>query len=58
MPHDPKTNPRQAVAGPETLPEALKPRVPGLLKGKVRIAPDFDAPLPTEVNRAFRGEAS
>ncbi|MBF0307798.1 MAG: type II toxin-antitoxin system Phd/YefM family antitoxin [Alphaproteobacteria bacterium] len=32
-------------------------RVPGLLKGKVRIAPDFDEPLPEDIERAFRGEA-
>jgi prevent-host-death family protein len=36
--------------------EKKKPRrVPGLLKGKIRIAPDFDAPLPPEILRAFNG---
>lgn len=35
-----------------------KPKSPiryGLLKGKVKIAPDFDAPLPEDVLRAFEG---
>lgn len=32
------------------------PRVPGALKGQIVIAPDFDAPLPDELARAFRGE--
>lgn len=30
-------------------------RKPGLLKGKIRIADDFDAPLPKELLRAFEG---
>jgi prevent-host-death family protein len=33
------------------------PRRPGRLKGKVRLAPDFDAPLPEALRRAFRGES-
>ena len=33
-----------------------EPRVPGLLKGKIRIGPDFDDPLPDDIARAFRGE--
>lgn len=33
------------------------PRVPGLLKGRVTIGPDFEAPLPDEIARAFRGDA-
>lgn len=28
-------------------------RRPGLLKGKIEIAPDFDAPLPDKLIRAF-----
>lgn len=28
---------------------------PGLLKGKIRIAEDFDAPLPPDVLRRFEG---
>lgn len=31
-------------------------RVPGRWKGKIRIAPDFDDPLPDELLRAFEGE--
>jgi prevent-host-death family protein len=27
----------------------------GLLKGKVKISPDFDAPLPEDVLRSFEG---
>ncbi len=36
----------------------LKPakRKPGRLKGRIRIAADFDAPLPPEVLAAFSGE--
>jgi antitoxin (DNA-binding transcriptional repressor) of toxin-antitoxin stability system len=34
----------------------LAPRQPGRLKGKIRIAPDFDAPLPEDVAAPFRGE--
>jgi len=30
-------------------------RKPGLLKGKIRIADDFDAPLPEDLLRAFEG---
>lgn len=33
-----------------------EPRRPGLLKGKIRMAADFDAPLPEEIARAFRGD--
>ena len=32
-----------------------KPRKPGIWKGRVRIAEDFDS-LPAEVERAFQGE--
>jgi prevent-host-death family protein len=35
---------------------ASKRRVPGLLRGKIRIAEDFDAPLPDEMQAAFEGE--
>ena len=33
-----------------------QPRKPGRLKGKIRMAPDFDAPLPDSIAAAFRGE--
>jgi prevent-host-death family protein len=35
---------------------AAEPRKPGRLKGRIRIGPDFDEPLPDEVLAAFRGE--
>ena len=30
-------------------------RLPGLLKGRIKIAADFDAPLPEEILRQFEG---
>jgi prevent-host-death family protein len=33
--------------------EQALPRIPGLDRGKVTIAPDFDAPLPDDVLNAF-----
>ncbi len=33
-----------------------EPRRPGRLKGKIRMADDFDAPLPEPIARACRGE--
>ncbi len=38
------------------VPIPSEPRRPGRLKGRIRIAADFDAPLPEEVAAAFRGE--
>jgi prevent-host-death family protein len=35
---------------------AAEPRRPGRLKGRIRLGPDFDEPLPEEVLAAFRGE--
>ncbi|HEY0511238.1 MAG TPA: type II toxin-antitoxin system prevent-host-death family antitoxin [Thermoanaerobaculia bacterium] len=35
---------------------AVEPRRPGRLKGRIRIGPDFDEPLPDEILAAFRGE--
>jgi antitoxin (DNA-binding transcriptional repressor) of toxin-antitoxin stability system len=32
------------------------PRKPGRLKGRIHMADDFDAPLPEEIGRVFRGE--
>ncbi len=38
--------------------DALRePRKLGLLKGRVRISPDFDAPLPADLLDAFEGRA-
>ncbi len=36
-------------------PAAVR-RMPGRLKGLIRIAEDFDAPLPEAIAKAFRGE--
>jgi prevent-host-death family protein len=33
-----------------------EPRRPGRLKGRIRIGPDFDEPLPDKILAAFRGE--
>ena len=35
------------------LASAARPRRPGLLKGRIRIGKDFDAPLPEDVLRLF-----
>ncbi len=35
---------------------AAEPRRPGRLKGRIRISPDFDDPLPDEILAAFHGE--
>lgn len=35
--------------------KAIPARKPGFLKGKIRIAADFDAPLPEELQAAFEG---
>ena len=48
------TRGKQPVA--KLVPIASTPRRPGLLKGKIWIAKDFDAPLTAEVLAAFRGE--
>jgi antitoxin (DNA-binding transcriptional repressor) of toxin-antitoxin stability system len=37
-------------------PDQPAPRIPGLLKGRIRIGDDFDDPLPEEIMAAFRGE--
>jgi prevent-host-death family protein len=34
---------------------ATKKRIPGSARGKIRIAPDFDAPLPEAVLQEFEG---
>ena len=33
-----------------------QPRAPGSARGKIWIAPDFDAPLPPDVLKTFEGE--
>lgn len=37
-------------------PEEKKVRKPGLWKGKIWIADDFDDPLPEEILKAFEGD--
>ena len=32
------------------------PRRPGLMKGRIRVSKDFDAPLPDDVLAAFEGK--
>jgi len=38
-----------------SFPKGGKPRVPGGWEGRVKIAPDFDEPLPDELLDAFEG---
>jgi prevent-host-death family protein len=35
---------------------AVEPRRPGRLKGRIRVGPDFDDPLPEEILAAFHGD--
>lgn len=42
-----------ARLGPLRSPQ--RPRRPGAWKGRIRIADDFDAPLPDDVQAAFEG---
>jgi prevent-host-death family protein len=35
-----------------------KQRIPGSAKGRIHIAPDFDAPLPDEILAAFEGKST
>lgn len=37
------------------IPTKKPPRKPGAMKGKIRIADDFDAPLPDEILASFEG---
>ncbi len=38
------------------VPVRREPRRPGRLKGRIRIAADFDAPLPEPLAAAFQGD--
>lgn len=40
---------------PATAPTA--PRMPGLMKGRIRVSKDFDAPLADDLLDAFEGKA-
>ncbi len=35
---------------------AREPRRPGRQKGRIHVGPDFDEPLPQEIQAAFQGE--
>jgi prevent-host-death family protein len=37
------------------VPSRNRVRTPGAMKGKIRIADDFDAPLPEDMQAAFEG---
>ena len=39
------------------LPKKRKPRKPGGWEGRMRIADDFDAPLPEDIQTAFEGRS-
>lgn len=41
----------------DSVPAAGEPRPLGMDRGKIRIADDFDAPLPEEVQQGFDGDA-
>ena len=43
------------VAKLSPLEPVAKPRTVGLLKGKLKLSEDFDAPLPAEILEAFTG---
>lgn len=43
------------VAQLTAIDSAVPARKPGSLKGKIKIADDFDAPLPDEIQNAFEG---
>jgi prevent-host-death family protein len=49
---------RNGVAVAKLVPIPVRQRQPGRLKGRLRIAADFDAPLPPEILAGFRGERS
>ena len=40
------------------VPLKPRPRRSGRLKGKIKVHRDFDAPLPGEIARVFRGQSS
>jgi prevent-host-death family protein len=47
----------QAKARLVPLERARQPRKPGAWKGRVVMAPDFDAPLPEDILAAFEGRS-
>lgn len=40
------------------LQSPARPRVPGLLRGQIRIGEGFDDPLPDEMEKAFLGDGA
>jgi antitoxin (DNA-binding transcriptional repressor) of toxin-antitoxin stability system len=48
---------RQPKARLMPLERTRRPRKPGAWKGRVVIAPDFDAPLPEDILSAFEGRS-
>jgi prevent-host-death family protein len=50
------TRNRRPVAKLVPIGTARTPRRLGALRGKIRVAKDFDAPLPSEVLDAFEGK--
>lgn len=55
MGDDPNMIPDSGKPVAERVRISAEPRKPGRLKGRIRIAPDFDEPLPDEILTAFRG---
>ncbi|HXV61829.1 MAG TPA: type II toxin-antitoxin system Phd/YefM family antitoxin [Vicinamibacteria bacterium] len=49
---------RNGKAVAKLVPYKAKRRSPGSMKGKIRLQPDFDSPLPDEIASGFRGERS
>ena len=47
---------RNGKAVARLVPVGRAARRPGAMKGRIRIGRDFDAPLPPEIGRAFRGD--
>jgi prevent-host-death family protein len=47
---------RNGKAIARLVPVARAARRPGAMKGRIRVRRDFDAPLPTAIAKAFRGE--
>ena len=48
---------RNGKAVARLVPVGRVQRRPGAMKGRIRIRRDFDAPLPKELAKAFRGES-
>ena len=48
---------RHGRAVARLVPLARARRRPGAMKGRIRMARNFDAPLPDAIARAFRGES-